>query len=107
MKRAFCIVLVLVLMLCFTSNALAFQGTVKVKTWLNLRKSPSTGAGINGYMQNGTIVTVLDTMNLTNGFYHIRGRSYTTHPESDGTGGWTGQATRTGYAYHSYLINIG
>ena len=58
-------------------------------------------------MKNGTIVTVLDTMNLTNGFYHIRGESYSTHPNSDGTGGWTGKATRTGYAYHSYLINIG
>lgn len=107
MKKLVCIALVLVLLFAFASNAFAFQGTVNVKTWLNLRKKASLSAGNRGYMKDGTIVIVLDTMSLTNGFYHIRGESYLTHPNSDGTGGWTGKAIRTGYAYHSYLINIG
>lgn len=99
MKKLVSMALVLVLCVCFASSAFALTttGTVKVDTWLNLRKSASTSATIIAYMQNGTKVTVLDEANITNGFYHISGRSYTNHHD------WSGKATRTGYASASYI----
>lgn len=110
MKKLVCFALVLVLLFAFASNAFAFQGTVNVKTWLNLRRGPGDNYTTRGYMRNGTIVTVLDTMNLTNGYYHIRGYYYEHHaPKNDLNNDslWTGRTLGEGYAYHSYLINIG
>lgn len=96
-KRIVAIGLVVVLLLCFASSALAITGTVSVSTWLNLRKKASTSSTIIAYMKNGTVVQILDNANITNGFYRIKGESYTNHHN------WTGKATRTGYGSANYI----
>lgn len=106
MKRAFCIVLALVLMLCLASSALALSGTVRVSTWLNLRKSANTSSGLEGYMRNGTPVTIWDDGNKTNGFYRISGWSYSHHAPKDKLDDdslWTGGATRIGWGHSDYI----
>ncbi len=96
------VAMTLVLCFCFASSAFALTtiGTVTLKdddSWLNLRKTASTSSTVIAYMQNGTVVTILDEANITNGFYRISGRSYTNHHD------WSGKATRTGYASTSYI----
>lgn len=97
MKKLVSMALVLVLCFCFASSAFALTGTVKVSTWLNLRKEPKSNSTVIAYMKNGETVTILDEANKTNGFFHIRGYSYTNHDN------WTGRAERTGYASASYI----
>lgn len=97
MKRIIAIVLALALTLCCTTSAFALTGTVQVSTWLNLRKAASTSAGIRAYMQNGTVVTILDNGNKTNGFYYIYGYGYADHDT------WSDGAYHYGWGHSDYI----
>lgn len=96
-KRIVAMGLVVILLLCFASSALALTGTVKVSTWLKLHKSASTSSTTLAYLKNGTIVEILDNASKTNGFFHIKGYSYTDHHN------WTGGKVRSGYASADYI----
>lgn len=102
MKKLVSMALVLVLCFCFASSAFALDGTVNVRTWLNLRKSASATSGIRAYMKNNTQVEVLDGLGQDSGFYHIKGESYMNHDTWDASG----KAIRVGYASMNYIVNV-
>lgn len=81
MKKTLSLILVLVLLMMLAAPAYALTGTVKVGTWLNVRKGPAKSYATIGYLMNGDKVQVYEKYPDT-GYVRIIGPISSTHPEA-------------------------